>query len=281
MATETLSLAEKTPVEIDRLWVPIMERHTLAWQQRHATEQRIERIEEKGRAYEAYQLPELRERLEMAVAAVEATRLEAEPFQAEWRKRHGWSRFYLVTNGNGHVHCTTGCSTCYPTTQFAWLVELAGKTQTEMVAEFGEVACSICFPSAPSEYARLKAAGLLTANERRTAAEKAEIAAEKAAKRAAKEAKAITAPDGSRLQIGGRFKQTIATLVTAQRELTDAIAEQIRYGQREGLERLAAEKAADAQALLEAIAHKTGQTEAEIMEAHTEKARKKMKKDGW
>ena len=35
--------------------------------------------------------------------------------------RHQWSRFFLVTNQNGHVHSSRSCATTFPTTQWAWL----------------------------------------------------------------------------------------------------------------------------------------------------------------
>lgn len=64
----------------------------------------------------------------------------------------GWSRFFLVTNTGGHIHRDMSCSTCFPTTQYAWLYELSGLTEAEAVAEYGEILCSVCFPSAPVEW---------------------------------------------------------------------------------------------------------------------------------
>lgn len=61
-----------------------------------------------------------------------------------------WNRYFLVTNNNGHVHRGMGCSTCFPTTEYAWLVELASCDEAEMIEEFGEKACTVCFPDAPA-----------------------------------------------------------------------------------------------------------------------------------
>lgn len=61
----------------------------------------------------------------------------------------GWSRFFLVTSSTGHVHSSTHCSTCRPTTAFGWLPELSGKTEKVAVKELGPNLCSICFASAP------------------------------------------------------------------------------------------------------------------------------------
>src|SRR5580700_7036844 len=46
------------------------------------------------------------------------------PLEAIYQDRR-WNRYFLVTNSNGHVHRGTTCSTCFPTTEYAWLVELA------------------------------------------------------------------------------------------------------------------------------------------------------------
>lgn len=64
----------------------------------------------------------------------------------------GWSRFFLVTNANGHIHSSMHCSTCHPTTSFAWLPTLSGLTEADAVAEHGPLLCSVCFPSAPVEW---------------------------------------------------------------------------------------------------------------------------------
>jgi hypothetical protein len=72
------------------------------------------------------------------------------PYQAEYMRRR-WNRYYLVTSSSpGHVHRGMDCSTCYPTTEFQWLVDLAGKSSKEMVAQWGDVACTVCFPEAPA-----------------------------------------------------------------------------------------------------------------------------------
>lgn len=60
-----------------------------------------------------------------------------------------WTRFFLVTNNNGHIHHTMHCSTTYPTTGWAWNPELSGQTEVEAVEALGEILCSVCFPSAP------------------------------------------------------------------------------------------------------------------------------------
>jgi len=63
----------------------------------------------------------------------------------------GWSRFFLVTSSQGHIHSSMRCSTCFNTTTYGWLPELSGKTEGEAVDELGPSLCTHCFAGAPSE----------------------------------------------------------------------------------------------------------------------------------
>src|SRR5271166_137679 len=36
----------------------------------------------------------------------------------------GWSRFFLVTSSQGHIHSSMRCSSCFQTTTYGWLPEL-------------------------------------------------------------------------------------------------------------------------------------------------------------
>lgn len=191
---------------------------------------------------------------------------EMKPLNQEFRDRGGWDRYFLVDNSNGHIHSSTACSTCFSSTKFKWLYELADKGERNLVAEFGDLACTVCFPSAPtytgfgdgkSKFAQL------------TNAEKAEKARVKAEKAAAKAAKAITAPDGSKLK---GYHGTIATLVTAKQELTSALQYVIVPV---GNPTFKNEMNVVANRIAEAIAHKTGATKAEVMAEHVAKAEKK------
>lgn len=83
----------------------------------------------------------------------------------------GWSRFFLVTSSNGHIHSSMHCSTCRPTTRFGWLPQLSGKDEATAVAECGPALCSVCFPSAPTDWT---AGSITAAQAARRAAEAAE-----------------------------------------------------------------------------------------------------------
>jgi hypothetical protein len=271
-------VATMTPVEVDAFlaenWTAQAkaEASIAGWQKY---------VNPRGREARAYEV----ERGEQAIAELRETlaglREAAAPYQARYALDQ-WNRYFLVTNGNGHVHRGTDCTTCYATTQYAWLVELADCDEAAMVADCGEKACTVCFPDAPSEYARLKAAGLLTRTERLTADEAAAKQAEKQAKADAKAAKAITNPDGTTLRL--RYT-TVATLVTARNELTSALLQVIVLNadrhQRGAthLSGLIAEYQADAEKLIEAIVFKTGETAETVRETAQAKAEKKYRRE--
>lgn len=68
-------------------------------------------------------------------------------------RQHGWNRFFVVDRG--HIHNNMNCSTCNKNnkmTKFGWLPDLSGKTEKEAVEQHGAKLCTVCFPSAPSEY---------------------------------------------------------------------------------------------------------------------------------
>lgn len=68
----------------------------------------------------------------------------------------GWSRFFLVTSSQGHIHSNMDCSSCRPTTTYGWLPELSGQTEKDAVEAHGPALCSFCFPSAPTEWTQAK-----------------------------------------------------------------------------------------------------------------------------
>lgn len=60
----------------------------------------------------------------------------------------GWSRFFLVK----HIHSSQSCSSFRPTTRIGWLPQNSGQTEAEAVAEHGAILCTICYPTAPTEW---------------------------------------------------------------------------------------------------------------------------------
>jgi len=142
---------------------------------------------------------------------------EAAPYDAEFDRRGTWTRAFLVDNTNGHVHRTMACGTCHATTQFTWITEFSGRTETEVVEAAGEKACTVCYPTAPVDV--LRRPSTIEAPARRAA--RLERDAKKAARDAARAAKAITAADGGKLLDTHRFE--IKTIVTAWNTVVDIV----------------------------------------------------------
>jgi hypothetical protein len=93
-----------------------------------------------------------------------ALRRERAPLDAEWARRsyehlgmtlRGWPRFFLVNNNGGHIHSSQRCTTCHKNgkrTEIGWLPELSGLTEKEAVDKYGPILCTVCYPTAPTEW---------------------------------------------------------------------------------------------------------------------------------
>ena len=100
-------------------------------------------------------------------------------------KAHKWNRAFLVQNTNGHIHSSMSCSTCFPSTYYAWITYLSASTEQEIVEAAGETACTVCYPSAPAEVLG-KPSTIVTAEKIEKEKAKAEREAKKAEKAAAR-----------------------------------------------------------------------------------------------
>ena len=220
-------------VETDTRLADLVTRQNRAKQQLHWTLDRLQRIlgnrhsaindtperQQHIDSFDAY----ARDRWDRTAAEADAFRstiaalkVEIDECSAVWRANGCWSRFFLVTNTNGHIHSSTACSTCRFDTDFRWLPTLSGLTEVEAVEAHGEILCSVCFPSAPVEW---------TNGESKASKEaKAERAAAKAEREAKRLAKALL-PDGSTLTVRNSentaWTETLATVAAAKTWLTD------------------------------------------------------------
>jgi hypothetical protein len=217
MTNTTVDLTTWTPVQIDtelaRLWGEIdkTENHIDTYKAYLAEEEKSgQRIKWSGGRSTAETLAEYRAKL------VELW-TEVEPYQDEFARRGGWLRYFLVTNNNGHVHREMHCSTCFITTRYHWLVSLADCDENEMIEEWGELACTVCFPDAPTNpnYHRPS---------KRDQVEREARAAEKA-EREAKKAQKNLRPEE---QFRGRWGM-VTTVAAAKQAIRDAI-ELANYG---------------------------------------------------
>lgn len=218
-------------------------------------------------------------------ATLDALTDDAAPYENEYSRRGRWARYFrVVTSGEGHVHGSMSCHSCYPTTTYAWLPTLSGQGADEAVDSYGSEMCSHCFPGVLT-HPRYQSRG-------RVAEEALAIrAAEKAERDRIKAAKGITRPDGKPLKVGrGRYPETIGSEVTAQRVLVERLVTLRTELSNEGIERRIAEHEAfgrgvptseyratlkerveeaseDVQMLLVALSHKRGLTAAEVQAA--------------
>lgn len=70
----------------------------------------------------------------------------------EFDRRGGWTRAFIVTNGNGHIHSSMSCQTCNKMgkrTSFQLVSQVSGEKEEYIVDLAGERACTVCYPTAP------------------------------------------------------------------------------------------------------------------------------------
>lgn len=170
--------------------------------------------------YHAHHAAQAVANLDAALARQAELGLEILGLTAFYEARR-WNRYFLVTNANGHVHRGTNCSTCWATTEYAWLPELADCDEDEMIAEFGEKACTVCFPDAPAN-PHFSSPG------RRDREALDARAAEKAARQAVKDAKRLASDEVFRASSGDRV-ETVAALKDLIRKPVETDAELAWY----------------------------------------------------
>jgi hypothetical protein len=143
-----MKLSQMTPVEIDKMLSEIWERANQFFSRANSEMRQGRRYKEYG-GYEDSAARHFAEGERLKAKGIEILK-ETDPLDEEFKSRGGWNRYYLVTNNNGHVHREMHCSTCRPSTQYVWLIDLADCDEKAMVAEHGERACTVCFPDAPT-----------------------------------------------------------------------------------------------------------------------------------
>lgn len=141
-----------------------------------------------GRHYSQADLAKVETDISAKVFEIATVSKEMEPLEAIYAE-HKWTRAFLVVGtGNGHVHRSMNCATCFPTTSFVWLPQYSGTEETLIVEDAGERACTVCYPSAPVSI--LSRPSRIFSDDERSAqaAREARVAAktERDAKRAAK-----------------------------------------------------------------------------------------------
>lgn len=201
-------LSAQTPVEIDTELAKLYYEQAKAQVQMDqyaelALRKRQGEKHDSAREYEA--------KAQQLAGALNALEEIIRPLEAEYARRP-WTRFWLVTNSNGHVHHTTHCDTCFANTSFAWLTQCSGLSNDELVELAGEKACTVCFPNAPVDV--LKRASKLTTPEQE-------------ARRREKAAKALAASESQVVvenYTDGGFRRPSTHVFKTVRGATNAIA---------------------------------------------------------
>ncbi|HEX9225593.1 MAG TPA: hypothetical protein VF885_02915, partial [Arthrobacter sp.] len=283
-------LTTMTPVEIDTELAEINTRYYAKMRDMHLSRRYLEAAQanratalQRGRAdlvaYDDRDIAHYKAKVEEQLKAAMDISKEGAPHHAEFKRRGGWFRAWLVDNASGHIHSSTECTTCYPTTEFVWLPEYSGRTEAELIADARSMACTICFPNAPVD----TRPGLIEAPARKAARLVRE--AEKAVRDAAKKAKGITNPDGSELLVPTELRirrgetegypvkaERTAEIMAVDALVTEKVVQDGHLspgrGIREGLE-AEDRNVAEVQLglLLPALAHKRGITESALRES--------------
>lgn len=193
---------------------------------------------------------------------------------AEYTRRGGWRRYYLVEDGHLHYDVSgSRCSRVHSTTHY-WMTEFSGQEPAEVIARAGERVCTTCFPEAPVA-PRPATARFMT----RTEAERAAHAEEKARKAAAKKAAQITTPDGQELRTaGGYHGDLIKTEIAAQRRALQDASDIAFYG---ASDPSAAEWRETVDRMIAALAHRTGMDKGTLRAEINGKVAKKARREGW
>jgi hypothetical protein len=222
----TTDLTTATPVEIDTFLATNYAEQNKYWllarsevKHMESLEHRITKAPEQAMAGIRTQWEDANQRLiEYRIKREDAINASV-PYVLEYNRRP-WNRYYLVQNVNGHVHRGMNCVTCFNDTEYGWLVDLADCDEDAMIEEWGEMACTVCFPTAPTNpnYHRPS---------RRDREARAVREAEKSEREAKKAEKSITDVDGSPLRVDGDI---LRTKVAARNELSRLFQNVVYYG---------------------------------------------------
>ena len=200
-----------TPVECDTELADLWQKQLVPLASRFHVEDRVGRHEREV-AYRAQygsqnhkfaimterDLAQAADEIKKYTEQIDALQSKMDPIEAEFERRGGWTRAFLVMNSNGHVHASRTCATCFPTTQYGWLTEYSGHDEAEIVGLAGDMACTVCYPSAPVADPRFPRPSRLATPEQKKARDEREAA--QVAREAKRLATGIWNPDGTELR---------------------------------------------------------------------------------
>jgi len=146
LTAETIQTA--TPAEIDAAWEKAQKPAAEAERAYNYAVGRAKRYDQSRNAYEAEaaqgcwdEAAEYYAVLTNALETIDAI------YEAEWDRRGGWARYWLVPGGCVHDYY---CYTLTPgKTLVGMLTEASGLDEKEVIERYQTTACSKCFPDAP------------------------------------------------------------------------------------------------------------------------------------
>ncbi|APX31867.1 hypothetical protein BH708_03055 [Brachybacterium sp. P6-10-X1] len=161
----------------------------------------------------------------------EHAREQVDDLEEAFRIRGGWNRAFLVANANGHVHSSTNCSSCRPTTQYAWMTDYSGADEKAIVADAGYRACTACYPTAPVGDQRSLPTKMLTDEEKQDEASREKERAARSEKKAKAAANAPTSTGEPLMVADGmsRHPETLKTERTARSWAIDGVLEEASF----------------------------------------------------
>lgn len=162
---------------------------------------------------------------------LERSREQVDGLEEAFRIRGGWNRAFLVANANGHVHSSTSCWTCRPTTQYAWMTDYSGADEEAIVADAGYRACTTCYPTAPVGDQQSLPTKMLTDEERQDEARREKERAARSEKKAKAAANAPTSTGEPLIIADGmsRYAETLKTERTARSWALNGVLEEASF----------------------------------------------------
>lgn len=260
-----------TPIEIDTALAELYDKKYALLSSKMGAEESVKFVK-KYYPNSERQMADAVKRVETADAKLAEVKTEI----AEVEKLYtGWTRAFLVSNTNGHIHSTMSCSTCFANTRFIWLPNLSGEDKMKIAELAGESACTICYPDAPSEYFLRKS--------QLEDPKKVEARKEREDKKQARELKklltGITNPDGTDLVIlEGKYRNTIKAERTAQTWVVDNAYWMAAYADKDWMVAEIEQRKQNHEIVLTALAHKRGTSVEEQRLLAEDKASSKWRK---
>jgi hypothetical protein len=299
-----MNLTTATPVEIDTVLADLMTKAYALDMERDLNLKRAREIEDgvakraagnlsySGSSWSQERADEYRAKADKIATQIIVLDEQARPLHEEFTRRGGWTRAFLATSANGHIHSSRSCSTCYATTQFFWFTDLSGHDEAEIVAKAGSDACTVCYPSAPVNDLK-RPRSIFSDDEKAAQQAREDRAAAKAARDAKKIEKGLTA-DGSEFVVeyveqnapgwerndAGQQVHVRRDRVRTERFKTEQAAVQwvVQYAAW-GDDLRTSDKAAGFAQVIEAVAAKHGKTVADVTADIEKKVAAKIKRD--